>query len=1081
MRSQNERPDVESVLSTLKDFQRRTVDHAFQRMYRDADNTRRFLIADEVGLGKTLVARGIIARAIDELWDTVERIDIVYICSNADIARQNINRLNVSSDRHFELASRVTLLPTKLHDLRQNKLNYVSFTPSTSFELKSRLGRLEERALLYWLLKKEWRFKGTSALNVLQGYADKGRFRDYVSGFSQTHRIDRDLQRKFCRALELHAQREKQAGTQDVRMRFKDLCAEFGYARKHIPQNERRRQVAVIGELRAILAATCMEALEPDLIILDEFQRFRHLLDEENDASQLARELFNYSDAVSDARVLLLSATPYKMYTLAQEGDGEDHYEDFLRTLRFLECNEEVALQYDQLLRDYRAELYRLGDSDAERLREIKSSLESKLRRVMARTERLAASTDRDGMLSEVEPDGVTLDADEIRRYTGLQQLADVIEHGDTIEYWKSAPYLLNFMEGYQFKRRVRKAAEDVAEEVKVGTALADAPGMLLPWSDVEEYQKIDPQNARIRWLLGETLERGMWRLLWLPPALPYYEAGVPFADLAKTDCTKRLIFSAWRVVPKVIATLLSYDAERRMISSFERSPSNTQEARDRRRPLLRFSISDGRLTGMPVLGLMYPSSTLARLLDPLDLSRPRENGRLPSIAQVMDDARERVKQQLQRLRPDSRGSGPEDETWYWAAPILLDLKSDAARTREWWQERKLAKLWGGELDQNVEEDKGWAAHVDEARQVASGARRLGRPPEDLVEVLAQLAIAGPGVTALRALCRVTGVAGFPDLAIRDYAADISWGFRSLFNLPESTALLRGMNAEEPYWRRVLEYCVAGNLQAVLDEYAHVLRDSLAVGHQPADTAAQQISEDMFDALTVRTTSLGVDEVSVDDSHRVSWQGRRMRARFGLRFGDAKAGTSDEGARSDVVRKAFNSPFWPFVLATTSVGQEGLDFHQYCHAVVHWNLPSNPVDLEQREGRVHRYKGHAVRKNVSRQYRSALADSNGDPWDRLFDAAVQGRPEEATDLVPFWVHSIAGGSQIERHVPALPLSRDKQRLQALRKSLAVYRMVFGQPRQEDLVAYLLEHLSADQIRAHLDELRVDLCPREVTE
>ena len=38
-----------------------------------------------------------------------------------------------------------------------------------------------------------------------------------------------------------------------------------------------------------------------------------------------------------------------------------------------------------------------------------------------------------------------------------------------------------------------------------------------------------------------------------------------------------------------------------------------------------------------------------------------------------------------------------------------------------------------------------------------------------------------------------------------------------------------------------------------------------------------------------------------------------------------------------------NSPFWPFVLATTSVGQEGLDFQQYCHAVVHWNLPSNPV------------------------------------------------------------------------------------------------------------------------------------------
>ncbi len=51
-------------------------------------------------------------------------------------------------------------------------------------------------------------------------------------------------------------------------------------------------------------------------------------------------------------------------------------------------------------------------------------------------------------------------------------------------------------------------------------------------------------------------------------------------------------------------------------------------------------------------------------------------------------------------------------------------------------------------------------------------------------------------------------------------------------------------------------------------------------------------------------------------------------------------------------------------LATTSVGQEGLDFHLYSHAILHWNLPSNPVDLEQREGRVHRFKGHAVRKNL---------------------------------------------------------------------------------------------------------------------
>jgi len=105
------------------------------------------------------------------------------------------------------------------------------------------------------------------------------------------------------------------------------------------------------------------------------------------------------------------------------------------------------------------------------------------------------------------------------------------------------------------------------------------------------------------------------------------------------------------------------------------------------------------------------------------------------------------------------------------------------------------------------------------------------------------------------------------------------------------------------------------------------------------------------------------------------------------------------------VRQAFNSPFWPFVLATTSIGQEGLDFHAYCHAIVHWNLPSNPVDLEQREGRIHRFKGHAIRKNLAAKYGLAEVGPNDiDPWDALFRAGKRDRKSGAGDLVPFWIY-----------------------------------------------------------------------------
>jgi len=38
--------------------------------------------------------------------------------------------------------------------------------------------------------------------------------------------------------------------------------------------------------------------------------------------------------------------------------------------------------------------------------------------------------------------------------------------------------------------------------------------------------------------------------------------------------------------------------------------------------------------------------------------------------------------------------------------------------------------------------------------------------------------------------------------------------------------------------------------------------------------------------------------------------------------------------RMDNVHGAFNAPFHPFVLATTSVGQEARDFHFYCHRLL---------------------------------------------------------------------------------------------------------------------------------------------------
>jgi hypothetical protein len=201
-----------------------------------------------------------------------------------------------------------------------------------------------------------------------------------------------------------------------------------------------------------------------------------------------------------------------------------------------------------------------------------------------------------------------------------------------------------------------------------------------------------------------------------------------------------------------------------------------------------------------------------------------------------------------------------------------------------------------------------------------------------------------------------------------------------------------------------------------------------------------------------------------------------MRGGFALRYGDERTEDGRE-TRSRLVWQAFNSPFRPFILATTSVGQEGLDFHLYSHAVVHWNLPANPVDLEQREGRVHRYKGHAVRKNLAMAHRAAaFRDGGSDPWTALFEAGTRARPPEANDLVPGWVFAPEGGARIERYVPALPLSRERARLVQLRRSVAAYRLAFGQPRQEDLIEYLERELTSEELQEAIETCRIDLSP-----
>jgi hypothetical protein len=1041
----------------LKGFQRATATHVDRMLY--GEDRSRFLVADEVGLGKTLVARGVVGRALERLTGKVERIDVVYISSNAEIGRQNVRRLVPPGYDVFDRLDRLTLLPLHVKDLSgRDRPNFVAFTPGTMPGAGFRTGWSRERALIYVLLARAWNMRlGKGPIRLLMHpVRSDDSFRAQVKDVKAAN-PDTAVGERFVRLVD-----EDEADHRNVFEELSRVLARGG----ELSYDQREQRLHLVARLRLLLARACVASLEPDLVILDEFQRFRHLLDEETDAALLFRAICEYVDVDTgrETKVLLLSATPYRMYTTRDEED--DHHGDFVRTLRFLMDSDDArAAEAADLLDAYRAQILQ-GDDSAALIR-ARDVLAENLRTVMVRTERLAVEADRSGMLDPVPRLGVALESEDVRAYVDFDgALRDAGERPGMagVEYWKSAPYLANLMDNYQLKTRLHTAAKTrptarvLARRWRSGTGL-------LPFDDVRNYRAIPATNSRIRTLERDLLEAGLWRTLWIPPILPYYELAEQFANCR--DLTKRLIFSSWRVAPRAIATLTSYEAERQMITASERAPSNTPEGREKLdRRLLDFKVAvgkSGRRAGMPTLALMYPCLALAAI-DPLDLcrERARSSQQKPTLAQARKWARDQTEALLDGLPNPTEG--PIDERWFWAAPVLLD----GERAGDWLARRGLAGRWadGGGIR--------WPEHVDLALDAAEERLDppLGRRPDGLTDVLADLALAGPGVACLRALGRVLGKDVTEEDGVREAAARAAWGIRVLLNHAESITLVRSKR-HGPYWRRALTFCVEGGLQAVLDEFAHLAFDLRAVGRLDPDLRADVIADLFKQVTSARSSRIVPEEVTVT-GQRAVFEPHFMRSRFARAYGQGTDDETGEQTPAEAVRDAFNSPFAPFVLASTSVGQEGLDFHPYCHAVVHWNLPSNPVDLEQREGRVHRYKGHALRKNVVAAIgEQSLLRKHDDPWEAVFiEAEASPAASADSDIVPFWVYP--GESKIERHVPALPLSRDEERLHRLQRSLALYRSVLGQPRQEELVELLAERGLPEGLT--FQDLRIDLSP-----
>ena len=108
-----------------------------------------------------------------------------------------------------------------------------------------------------------------------------------------------------------------------------------------------------------------------------------------------------------------------------------------------------------------------------------------------------------------------------------------------------------------------------------------------------------------------------------------YYDAGSVYETPAAARFTKRLIFSGWRVVPKVVSSLISFEAERRAYAGRNHDYTADYGQRGGQRLIFRTaertvgqSRSGGasgarRATSMTTFLLIWPSPSLAELGDP--------------------------------------------------------------------------------------------------------------------------------------------------------------------------------------------------------------------------------------------------------------------------------------------------------------------------------------------------------------------------------------------------------------------------------------------------------------------------------
>ena len=1007
--------------SLPKPFQESTADAAVRTL--TGEGIRRFLVADEVGLGKTLVASQVILGMARKRGG---KLTVFYVTSGRTVAGQNKGRLLDFGDAELikgevSRVDRLGLIPSEVSekDLRLYALSPLTSFPATA--AKASLGQVRERAFLHRLLLATYPgLAGKVPIDPFRGRAHRMWPGEHRLAESKT--ITSKLRAAYRTALTARLGR--------------------GVEAKVMLAADTSGPAAFMTELRLALAHAALILSKPDLVIFDEFQCYRDLLlIQHGDLDHVRRSLIQGSGDGPPA-MLLLSATPYRLADDVKAKGATAHAE-FHELLGFL-GGASLKTRSEQLLERFRHLLSEVANAPADgasatviaETHAARRDIEALLAPIMSRTERDDPANDMERSTRPVETGLKSGDLDLFRALAEGVSTDDADQkdrtgsRSDALAYWLSVPLAAQALgPSYKFWTR--------------GIFKIGAKSPRLTQGNRYSEPKDGWGSPKLRGLSGIVSAESL-ALPWTAPSLPWWELGVRWRQHGQAP--KALVFSKYRATPQSIAALMSLEVERRHLAT-----------KGYRKAWIAKRLASRTNT---IFNLFHVSPLLVAVVDPLarpcvterDVRALARRQLSKALADLGISTRPRRKTDARRHRP----------IWRVLAAIEAVASSESAKSPI--DPETLKQLLDIGASQLLSDDPGAAQQI-EARETAPAIAWVNR---DELSDLVELALGSPAVVTARAISR-----HFKHWSTPEYypsVVSLCWGaLRRYLDNPIFWASLPGEDIEPQLQGAV----IAGGFEALLDEHIWTRKASLAL---------DKLLGELSSALALGTGSFTFHGVPK------SAETVGVRCHAALPFAGAQSDTTrqpprgksivavvasddlDGPARSETIREAFNTPFWPHLLATTSVGQEGLDFHNWCDQVVHWDLCSSPVDLEQREGRIQRFASLTIRRALAHEEgNAALAAAIGSgrsPWLELKRLAEKNHSDDA-GLSPWWT---LPNARVRRYLFSLPGGRDAIRFRRLQDQRLLYRLALGQPNPEDFIASLHREGAAVRLKPFLLDL-----------